>query len=159
MSPLIDVNIEEHDFEAASPVRVKVNKKSSIIRTWGPALVAILGVIAVNVALMGPTGSKIPALTERHLLKQKLSEERTSAVLSIEFDEAADRKRFNRSLRSIGSRNLSEEEGGVLEYTRRRHRYLGEYVHVDVSGEFTAFGKWTTTIIYFACEFVISSSL
>merc|ERR1719410_202050 len=52
--------------------------------------------------------------------------------------------------RGFGSRNLSEAEGGVLEYTRRRHRYLEDYVHVDVSDQFTAFGKWSVAAIYFA---------
>merc|ERR1712151_1165250 len=50
----------------------------------------------------------------------------------------------------IGSRTLNEKEGGVMEYTRRRHRYLNEYVHIDVSDQFTAFGKWSVTAIYFA---------
>merc|ERR1719232_867801 len=49
-----------------------------------------------------------------------------------------------------GARHLSESEGGVMEYTRRRHRYLSEYVHVDVSGEFTTFGKVFISLIYFA---------
>merc|ERR1719410_2400161 len=52
--------------------------------------------------------------------------------------------------RGFGSRNLSEAEGGVLEYTRRRHRYLENYVHVDVSDQFSAFGKWSVACIYFA---------
>ena len=46
------------------------------------------------------------------------------------------------------SRNLASND--VMEYTRRRHRYLGEYVHIDVSDQFTAFGKWSVSIIYFA---------
>jgi hypothetical protein len=37
-----------------------------------------------------------------------------------------------------------------MEYTRRRHRYLGEYVHVDVSEEFTVFGKIFISVVYFA---------
>jgi len=37
-----------------------------------------------------------------------------------------------------------------MEYTRRRHRYLGEYVHVDVSDQFTLLGKITISLIYFA---------
>lgn len=37
-----------------------------------------------------------------------------------------------------------------MEYTRRRHRYLGEYVHVDVSGEFSVFGKIFISVVYFA---------
>jgi len=112
-------------------------------------MVAIAGVIAVNAALLGPTGGNIPALTDRHLTSQKLAEKRTKAVLEMDFDSGDDHKLF-RSNRGFGSRNLGEEDGGVMEYTRRRHRYLGDYTHVDVSGDFSAFGKWSTTVVYFA---------
>merc|ERR1719232_1320862 len=94
---------------------------------------------------MGPSGNKIPGLSERHLNSQKLRDERTSEVLSIKADAYLDARR-----RGFGIRNLSEEEGGVLEYTRRRHRYLENYVHVDVSDQFSAFGKWSVALIYFA---------
>merc|ERR1712151_657355 len=50
----------------------------------------------------------------------------------------------------IGSRTLNEEEGGVMEYTRRRHRALGGYEFQDYSYQFQPFGKWSVTIIYFA---------
>jgi len=126
---------------AIAPVATEA--KQSSLRTWGPALVAIFGVLALNAALMGPTGHKIPALSERHLMKQQLAEERTAAVLAMDFNHAEDVSR-------PGPRNLSEEDGGVMEYTRRRHRHLGEYVHVDVSGEFTMFGKVSTALWYFA---------
>jgi len=159
MSSLIDVKASEEKAEVAFPAKHLKQNSSSFLRTWGPSLLAIFGVLALNAALLGPYGSKVPALAERHLLKQKLSVVRTAAVLKMEVDEASDRKRRGRSLRSFAARNLSEEEGGVLEYTRRRHRYLGEYVHVDVSDQFSAFGKWTTTIIYFACKLVLLSIL
>ena len=125
-------------------------KKSSALRTWGPALAVIFGVLALNVALMGPTGHKVPALSERHLLKQMLGSERTAAVLEMDFKHSEDVKVMGRKLGKVGSRNLSEEEGGVMEYTRRRHRHLNEYVHVDVSADFSLFGKISTAIIYFA---------
>ena len=64
-----------------------IQKKASSLRTWGPAMVAIAGVIAVNAALLGPTGGNIPALTERHLTSQKLAEKRTKAVLEMDFDQ------------------------------------------------------------------------
>lgn len=120
--------------------------KRSFMRKWGPALLSILAVIAVNVALLGPSGHKIPSLSPQQVHARKLADERTEAVLAMEFDPKADR----RMGRSFGSRHLSEAEGGVLEYTRRRHRVLGDYVHEDVSDEFSAFGKWTVSIIYFA---------
>jgi Na+/H+ antiporter NhaD/arsenite permease-like protein len=97
---------------------------------------------------MGPTGKGIPAMTEHQMRVQEMGNERTRAVLAMDFDPAQDRKILGS--RSFGSRNLSEEEGGVLEYTRRRHRALGDYTHKDVSAEFSAFGKWSVSIIYFA---------
>lgn len=135
------------DIEAttAAPSAEKPYKRTFLQR-WGPALIAIFGVIAVNVALLGPTGHKIPELSEQRLNARKLGEERIEQVLKMDFDPVADRKMG----RTFGSRNLSEAEGGVMEYTRRRHRVLGDYVHEDVSDEFTAFGKWSISLIYFA---------
>jgi Na+/H+ antiporter NhaD/arsenite permease-like protein len=125
--------------QAAQPV------KMTFMRKWGPALLAIAGVFALNASLLGPTGSKIPELSGAHLNKRALAEKRTADVAAMAPSQDT------RSLaQGFGSRNLSEEEGGVMEYTRRRHRYLGEYVHVDVSGEFSVFGKWSVSIIYFA---------
>jgi Na+/H+ antiporter NhaD/arsenite permease-like protein len=120
--------------------------KRTFLRKWGPAIFAILGVIAVNVALLGPNGEKVPTLNAKQLNARKLGEERTKAVLEMDFDVQKELKRG----RSIGSRNLSESDGGVMEYTRRRHRVLGDYTHEDVSDEFSAFGKWSISIIYFA---------
>jgi len=120
--------------------------KTSFFRKWGPALIAIAGVIAVNVALLGPKLNNIPALTESQLNARKLGAERTAAVLKMDFDPKVDRELG----RSFGSRNLSEKEGGVMEYTRRRHRVLGEYTHEDVSDKFTTFGKVSVSLIYFA---------
>ena len=122
--------------------------KSSFFRRWGPAIVAVAGALAVNAALLGPTGSRIPALSAKNLAARQLREQRMSAVMDMEWDHAADIKRGVSNMQ--GSRNLSESEGGVMEYTRRRHRYLGEYVHVDVSDQFTLLGKITISLIYFA---------
>jgi Na+/H+ antiporter NhaD/arsenite permease-like protein len=58
--------------------------------------------------------------------------------------------RFHSLVAPHNHRGLSEAEGGVMEYSRRRHRYLSEYVHVDVSDQFTAFGKWSVSFIYLA---------
>ncbi len=134
------IETETNSVNQAKPV------KTSFLRRWGPALIAIAGVIAVNVALLGPSGQKIPALTERQLHVRKLEQERTDAVLKMESDYKLDSKMG----RSFGSRNLSEADGGVMEYTRRRHRVLGEYTHEDVSDQFTTFGKVSISIIYFA---------
>jgi Na+/H+ antiporter NhaD/arsenite permease-like protein len=128
--------------------KATATKPSSFFRKWGPALIAIAGVLAVNALLLGPTGSKIPSLTTRQLSAQSVRNERTQAVLDMEWDHAADLKRGIANMRN--SRNLGESEGGLMEYTRRRHRYLGEYVHVDVSDQFTLFAKISISLIYFA---------
>jgi Na+/H+ antiporter NhaD/arsenite permease-like protein len=47
-------------------------------------------------------------------------------------------------------RSLAQEDDGLMEYTRCCSRYLGEFVHVDVSNKFSAFGKWSVSAIYFA---------
>mmetsp|Transcript_29638 Transcript_29638/g.62327 ORF Transcript_29638/g.62327 Transcript_29638/m.62327 type:complete len:647 (+) Transcript_29638:165-2105(+) len=148
MSPLY----EDVESKAATPMEsaeptLKQQKKNSWFRTWGPALIAIAGVIAVNAALLGPTGQRIPALNEKQLHAQSRRLERTQAVLDMEWDHEADMKR---GVHKVGSRHLSEDEGGVMEYTRRRHRYLNEYVHVDVSDQFSIFGKISISLIYFA---------
>merc|ERR1712194_171520 len=115
--------------------------KPTFLRKWGPAILAIVAVLGLNVYLIGPQGHKVPALSERQLNVNNIAAERTSAIQAMDDNDR---------VRTIGSRNLNEKEGGVMEYTRRRHRYLGDYVHVDVSGDFSAFGKWTVSVIYFA---------
>ena len=129
----------------------KAPAKMSFMRKWGPALLAIVGVFALNGSLLGPSGSKIPELSEAQLNRRSLIEARTNEVLAMAPSEDD-----HRMLKyGFGSRDLSEEEGGVMEYTRRRHRYLGEYVHVDVSDQFTVFGKWSVAVIYFAYWFFL----
>jgi Na+/H+ antiporter NhaD/arsenite permease-like protein len=125
-------------------VRAAKPAKMTFLRKWGPALLAIAGVFALNASLLGPTGAKIPELSEKHLQHRALAEARTAQVAAMAPTADYDISE------GIGSRKLSEEEGGVMEYTRRRHRYLGEYVHVDVSDQFSTFGKWSVSIIYFA---------
>ena len=166
MSPL--------DVEAAPPAAAKeqhinvVPTKPSTLRKWGPALLAILMVVIVNVSLLGPTGNSIPALTERHHAARELREARTAAVLEMEYDVEEDIRRGKDSVRSLRdvrrslsststsstdsnqSSSSSSSSAAVMEYTRRRHRVLGDYTHVDVSGDFTNFGKWSVTVIYFA---------
>jgi len=147
-SPLyVDGGDVECSRQEVSEIR-QTTTKPSFLRKWGPALVAIAGVLAVNALLLGPTGSKIPSLNSRQLSAQNVREERTQAVLDMEWDHEADLKRGLSNMRN--SRNLSESDGGVMEYTRRRHRYLGEYVHVDVSDQFSLFGKLSISLIYFA---------
>lgn len=115
----------------------------SSLRKWGPAMIAIALVVAINAALFR---NGTPELSEYSQRKLALAAERTAAVSSMTPVE----KSVYPNKNGFGSRNLSEEEGGVMEYTRRRHRYLGDYVHVDKSDRFTNFGKWSTSLIYFA---------
>ena len=115
-------------------------KKVSSLRKWGPAMAALAFVVFVN-ALMFRNGT--PELSERAQRRLQLASERTAAV------EAMTDSGYDIS-HGFGSRHLSEDEGGVMEYTRRRHRYLGDYTHVDKSGDFSAFGKWSTSLIYLA---------
>jgi len=129
-------------------VTSKPDVKMTFFRKWGPTLVALVAVFALNVALFGPTFSDMPEMSQKTINRRALAEKRTADVLAM-APTAATIGNIPRS-RGFGSRNLSAEEGGVMEYTRRRHRYLGDYVHVDVSGDFSAFGKWTVSIIYFA---------
>mmetsp|Transcript_26096 Transcript_26096/g.26529 ORF Transcript_26096/g.26529 Transcript_26096/m.26529 type:complete len:641 (-) Transcript_26096:215-2137(-) len=122
--------------------------KMTFFRKWGPTLVALVSVFALNVALFGPTFSDMPKMSQKTINRRALAEKRTADVLAM-APTATSNANIPRS-RGFGSRNLSAEEGGVMEYTRRRHRFLGDYVHVDVSGDFSAFGKWTVSVIYFA---------
>ena len=130
-----------HSLDEA-PSTMKKPKVSSL-RTWGPAMVAITLVIALNAALFS---NGTPPMSDRALRIQQLNAAWTAqveAMPSTDYD-------VHLASRGFGSRHLSEEEGGQMEYTRRRHRYLGNYVHDDVSGEFSLFGKISTSLIYFA---------
>jgi hypothetical protein len=71
----------EHN--VAPAVQASKPKPMSSFRKWGPAMVAVAGVIAFNAALMGPTGSRIPELTEQHLNRRALAEARTAEVLAM----------------------------------------------------------------------------
>ena len=137
---------------------VSTSKKDAVKptfgRKWGPALVAILAVLAVNLALLGPSGQKIPPLTEQQVHVRKLEQERTHAALAFVQEptkmdstaryESSERNTSMRSKFQENRRNLSKSSlssSDIMEYTRRRHRLLGDYVHEDVSGQFSAFGK------------------
>jgi Na+/H+ antiporter NhaD/arsenite permease-like protein len=122
--------------------------KMTFFRKWGPTLVALCAVLALNMSLFGPTMSDMPEMSQKSINRRALAEKRTADVLAMAPTPASDLRSPRSS--GFGSRNLSSEEGGVMEYTRRRHRYLGDYVHVDVSDQFSVFGKWTVSIIYFA---------
>jgi len=138
MSPLYDV--EGTAAPAVEPV-APAPQKVSFMRKWGPAMVAICAVIGVGATTHG---FGVSELNEQQLNVRKLQEERTAAVMEMkDFDNSLQYSR-------MPERNLSEEDGGVMEYTRRRHRHLGDYVHVDVSDQFSQFGKISTAIIYFA---------
>jgi Na+/H+ antiporter NhaD/arsenite permease-like protein len=115
-------------------------KKVSSLRKWGPAIIAMAAVMMIN-ATMFRNGT--PAVPDRLHRRMELAAARTAEIESMN-DSGYDLSS------GFGSRNLSEEDGGVMEYSRRRHRYLGDYTHVDKSGDFSMFGKLSTSLIYLA---------
>ena len=138
MSPLNDIETPRKAKGVSLTEQKQVNtasKRSSSLRKWGPAILAVMAVLGLNAYLLGPTGHKIPPLSDQMERRRELSQERTAKIESMEWDDVKVHKSFTQF------RNLSEEDGGLMEYTRRRHRALGEYVHVDVSDQFSVFGK------------------
>lgn len=133
-------NADSHTTTMHVNMKKHHSPKMSFLRKWGPALLAITFAVILNVTMY----NNAPAdLSERALRTIELGKARTAAV------EAMPDSGFN--LRDgFGSRDLSEAEGGVMEYTRRRHRYLGDYTHKPVDEEFTWLGKISTALIYFA---------
>lgn len=127
---------------AAAPKQVA--KKATWFRKWGFACIAFGLVLVLNAALLGPYGQNIPPVSEKLNNRRVLGEARTADILKMDMSKPSGYRH------TFGPRNLSEAEGGLMEYSRRRHRFLGEYVHVDVSDQFTAFGKWSISLIYFA---------
>jgi Na+/H+ antiporter NhaD/arsenite permease-like protein len=129
------------------PMEPMPPKKVSSLRKWGPAMVALGMVVLLN-GVMFRNG--VPE-SDRAQRKLSLIADRVAAIEQME-DSGYQMKNsgFGSLKGGFGSRNLSEDEGGVMEYTRRRHRYLGEYTHQDKSGEFSWFGKISTSLIYFA---------
>ena len=93
-------------------------KKVSSLRRWGPAMIAIAVVVAVNAYIVGPTGNNMPAVSDKAQRKLELIEARNLAVAGMETP-MNDRRLMSRS-GVHGSRSLSEEEGGNMEYTRDR---------------------------------------
>ena len=118
-------------------------KKVSSLRTWGPAMIAITLVIAINASLFSNGVPPMSDRAQRILASNQALTAQMESLPTNEYDLHLGRTGF-------GSRHLSAEEGGRVEYTRRRHRYLNEYVHEDVSSEFTLFAKITTSLIYLA---------
>jgi len=120
MSPL-DVEAAPLAADATSKV---VPNKPSTLRKWGPALLAIVAVLLINVTLLGPTGNSIPTLTERHVAARELREARTAAVMEMEYDVEEELQRGRDSVRSLRDvrRSLSSSTD----------RYVGLFVVVVV---------------------------
>mmetsp|Transcript_22837 Transcript_22837/g.35127 ORF Transcript_22837/g.35127 Transcript_22837/m.35127 type:complete len:655 (+) Transcript_22837:206-2170(+) len=140
-------DIETPSKTTAKNAQPTKRRPSSSLRKWGPAMLAVIGVLALNAYLLGPTGHKIPPLSDQAQRRMQLGAQRTADALALNYDKKSEAENVRNFKQS---RKLSEEEGGVLEYTRRRHRALGEYVHVDVSDQFSIFGKVSVSLIYFA---------
>jgi Na+/H+ antiporter NhaD/arsenite permease-like protein len=120
-SPLYDE--ETNKAEALEETTRKTTKVSSL-RRWGPAMIAVALVIAMNAYLMGPNQNNVPTM---------------SPEVIRQYEVAAE----NYNMKMVNNKDISP-------YTRRRHRKLGEYVHKDVAYEFSLFGKISVTVIYFA---------
>eukprot|EP00957_Ditylum_brightwellii_P024641 1862031-Ditylum_brightwellii.AAC.1 len=72
------------------PTEAKAPVKKSFFRVWGPALIAIVGVLAVNLALLGPTGGNVPDLTDGRLAAKAEADRRINAVLEMDINVEAD---------------------------------------------------------------------
>mmetsp|Transcript_17609 Transcript_17609/g.38474 ORF Transcript_17609/g.38474 Transcript_17609/m.38474 type:complete len:640 (-) Transcript_17609:106-2025(-) len=131
------------------PEAPKPAAQMTFFRKWGPAIVALVGVFALNASLFGPTFSNMPEMPDRMINRRALAQKRSADAIAMASTSVSSDEFTSRS-RGFASRNLSAENASVMEYNRRRSRYLGEYVHVDVSDQFTKFGKITVSIIYFA---------
>jgi hypothetical protein len=83
-----DVETTSFRFDA-----IEHQKKGSFLRKWGLALFAISGVIAINVALLGPTGSNIPAVSEQRNTANKMGKDRSLSVLEMESNIKTEQKK------------------------------------------------------------------
>ena len=136
---------EQHAASVSTLEAMQAAKKMTSLRQWGPALIAVALVVAINSALFRHGTQELSAGAQRRL---HLAGER---ALAVQNSMKARGFTISKSKGMLGERDLSEEDGGVvMEYTRRRHRYLGNHVHIDVSAEFSHFGKISTSLIYFA---------
>uniref|UniRef100_A0A7S1BYQ9 Citrate transporter-like domain-containing protein n=2 Tax=Corethron hystrix TaxID=216773 RepID=A0A7S1BYQ9_9STRA len=131
------------DVEAVHDAVLPQPKNNSALRTWAPALVAVGAAIAVNSVLMGGIMSqtKVPGLTQEHLAEREQEHALMDQVRALEISDPTWKPT---------SRRMSDKSGDLLEYTRRRHRLLTNYLHEDVSDQFSAFGKILISVIYFA---------
>jgi hypothetical protein len=125
-------------------------RKESSMRKWGPAVLA-LGMALVMHAILFQNNQIPTATLDRSRRKLALISDRVAAMDRME-------ETFIQQLGltgALGGRDRSgeaDEPSIVLQqYTRRRHRYLGDqYTHHDVSDQFSWFGKISTSLIYFA---------
>uniref|UniRef100_A0A7S1FYP2 Citrate transporter-like domain-containing protein n=1 Tax=Corethron hystrix TaxID=216773 RepID=A0A7S1FYP2_9STRA len=117
--------------------------KTSSLRTWAPSLVAVCVALSLNSYMLGgiTTKSNLPVPSETQERNLEASRAMIQKMDALEMEDP----RWKPS-----ARRMSDKSGDHLEYTRARHRKLGKYVHEDVSDQFTAFGKISVSIIYFA---------
>jgi len=133
-------SLDEEVATAAAPMR---QKKESSLRTWAPAMVAVGAAISLNSFLLGGivTKSKVPVPTEAQIRHTDASNAMIEKVRILEVEDPTWKPT---------ARRMSDKSGDLMEYTRRRHRMLGEYTHEDVSDQFSFFGKLSISVIYFA---------
>jgi Na+/H+ antiporter NhaD/arsenite permease-like protein len=128
-----------------APVVAAAPQKVSSLRKWGPAMIAVAMVLAVN-GWSFRNGA--PVMSEHAQRKLAAAQARTQLVQSME-EVDVNYPKFGTYNHDMG-RKLAVDHDSMMEYTRRRHRYLSNYVHEDVSGRFSLFGKISTSLIYFA---------
>jgi len=121
-------------------------KKRRFLRKWGLALLAFCVVIVINITLLNPLGNKVPTILKLDVTTNKKEKQ----LFSLTQDLVSDVKNDQKSEFWFVSRKLGEMKPKSIEYTRRRHRILGDYTHEDVADQFNSFGKWSVSLIYFA---------
>jgi len=131
------------DEETATTAATVQLKRESSFRTWAPAFVAVGAAIALNSYLLGGVvkQSKLPVATEAQIRHTDAANAMMEKMRILEAEDPTWRPT---------ARRMSDKSGDLTEYTRRRHRMLGEYTHEDVSGEFSFFGKISISVIYIA---------
>eukprot|EP00588_Corethron_pennatum_P032059 CAMPEP_0194347894 /NCGR_PEP_ID=MMETSP0171-20130528/106240_1 /TAXON_ID=218684 /ORGANISM="Corethron pennatum, Strain L29A3" /LENGTH=633 /DNA_ID=CAMNT_0039115189 /DNA_START=27 /DNA_END=1928 /DNA_ORIENTATION=+ len=133
----LPLNLESPRTDASSVV------ERSVLRAWAPALVAIGAALSLNSYLLGGIVAQnhVPFPSAAQVRHLSAAIAMTDKMNALEMEDPTWKPT---------TRRMSDKSGDLMEYTRRRHRLLGDYVHEDVSGQFSLFGKISISIIYFA---------
>jgi hypothetical protein len=132
-------------------------------RCWGPAaVVALAMVVLLNGAVL--RNNTVPAAasssTDRRawqgIVLTSMADDRLLVAVEHQFGGDREESGLVQEIGRAGGggfdiRHTGEEDepSVVLQYTRRRYRYLGgEYTHQDTSADFSRFGRISTSLIY-----------